>query len=455
MVFCFTLLAALAAIGTAKIAPEVLRVLDSHKVANVVIEFDGINSPLTEASTGLRSIQARGPRIEHLQTTLESHASSTQAHVNEILKDAPVSSKAFWISNVVTIDGADQSLLDTLATRPEVSRIRLAVVATLPVLQFENTTASVSTLAGNEWGVELIEAHKVWASGNTGKGIVVGGIDTGVLHTHEALKGNWRSEYGWFDPDSKTTKPTDTNGHGTHTMGSSVGQKGIGVAPGAQWIACRGCPSSSCTESALLGCAQFMLCPTDVNGDNKKCDLAANVINNSWGGNQAGQSWYQASVDAWAAAGIIPVFANGNAGPSCSTVGSPGDYKNVIGVGAVDSKDGLASFSSRGPAPDGRVKPDISAPGHKVRSAWNSGNSKYNTISGTSMATPHVTGAVALFLSANKGAKFDDVYSKLTKSVDTSSLLGDGASCGDVADDQYPNNNYGYGRMNINKALSN
>ncbi|KAF0708513.1 hypothetical protein As57867_006309, partial [Aphanomyces stellatus] len=140
------------------------------------------------------------------------------------------------------------------------------------------------------------------------------------------------------------------------------------------------------------------------------------------------------------------------AGPKCATVASPGDYKNVIGVGAVGADDKLASFSSRGPAPDGRVKPDVSAPGYKVRSSWNTGNSAYNIISGTSMATPHVTGAVALYLSGNKGATYDDVYKAFTSTVDTKTLTPDGANCGGVSDATYPNNNYGFGRINIARA---
>ncbi|CAK4066573.1 unnamed protein product [Aphanomyces euteiches] len=232
-------------------------------------------------------------------------------------------------------------------------------------------------------------------------------------------------------------------------MGTSVGQNGIGVAPGATWISCQGCMTDQCTEEALLGCGQWMLCPTDTQGNNAKCELAPNVINNSWGGSAAGETWYQATVDAWIKAGIIPVFANGNAGPSCTTVATPGDYKNVIGVGAVTSTDALASFSSRGPAPDKRIKPDVSAPGQNVRSSWNTGTSAYNTISGTSMATPHVTGAVALYLSAHKGAAFSDVLNAFTSTAVTSTLTSNGANCGGVSDSKYPNNNYGYERINV------
>ncbi|CAK4688991.1 unnamed protein product [Aphanomyces euteiches] len=428
-----TKLAWIAAIATAfasaKIASNVIAQLEANNAANIVIEFSSTKEALDNADIGIESIQTRGGQIAHIQQSLASHALISQRSAKEVLQSQPVESttvfKSFFISNTLHVSGATKDIIAKLAKLPEVTKIRAPFVA-----------SSIS--ATNEWGVNLIKAPTVWASGNKGEGIVVGG--------------NRRSNYGWYDPTSKTATPNDGNGHGTHTMGTSVGQNGIGVAPGATWISCQGCMTDQCTEEALLGCGQSMLCPTDTQGNNAKCELAPNVINNSWGGSAAGETWYQETVDAWIKAGIIPVFANGNAGPSCTTVASPGDYKNVIGVGAVTSTDALASFSSRGPAPDKRIKPDVSAPGQNVRSSWNTGTSAYNTISGTSMATPHVTGAVALSLSAHKGAAFSDVLNAFTSTAVTSTLTSNGANCGGVSDSKYPNNNYGYERINVANA---
>jgi len=351
------------------------------------------------------------------------------------------------------IETSSKSLLEKIDALPEVTTIRLQVVAQLSI-EPEVALASNFT-AVNEWGVNIIQAPAVWATGNNGKGVVVSSIDTGVRSTHEALKNNFRTDHGWFDPYDKTATPADTHGHGTHTMGSMVGTTGIGVAPGAQWIACKGCDGKKgCTEEALLSCAQFILCPTDATGQDAQCAKAPHVVNNSWGGSSPGESWYQAAVDAWRKAGIIPVFANGNDGSDCSTVRSPGDYVNVIGVGATGSDDKLAYFSSRGPAPNNLLKPDVSAPGYNVRSAKNTGDTEYQTMSGTSMAAPHVTGAVALIVSANPGISYDAVYQLFIKNIDTDSLTSDNANCGGVSDKQYPNNNYGYGRINVKKVLN-
>ncbi|RHZ17965.1 hypothetical protein DYB37_013459 [Aphanomyces astaci] len=185
-----------------------------------------------------------------------------------------------------------------------------------------------------------------------------------------------------------------------------------------------------------------MLCPTDATGKNPKCELAPDVINNSWG-NVGNSNNFQAVVDAWRAADIIPVFCNGNDGSKCSRTWTPADYKNVIAVGNVGTDDKLFTESSRGPTADGRIKPDVSAPGTRIRSAWNTGNSAYQTMTGTSMASPLVAGAIALYLNANKGAKYDQVYKAFTTTAETATLTPNNQNCGGVSDSKYPNNNYG------------
>ncbi|ETV70491.1 hypothetical protein H257_14146 [Aphanomyces astaci] len=465
-----TFIAAFAALATAKIAPSVHHHLESNEDVDVVVEFKGGNQRALETARLERaSFKDRGSGIDHVRSLLESNMETSQRAAVELLSLQPKSFttrvESFYINGNMHVYGANRLVLDELAKLDNVAHIRQPLTAQLSLVGFDDDDTDVgvaqgwadnnatSTRAANEWGVNLINAPGVWANGNRGEGVVVGIIDTGVLHTHNDLKGNWRSTYGWFDPTEKSPTPFDRDGHGTHVAGSAVGQNGIGVAPGATWIACRGCSTTSyCPEAALLSCAQWMLCPTDATGKNPKCELAPHVINNSWGYKLSTRA-FQAAVDAWRAADIIPVFANGNSGRTCSTTGTPADYKNVIGVGNLGTDDKLAPASSRGPTVDGRIKPDVSAPGNRVRSAWHTGNSAYNTISGTSMASPHVAGAIALYLSTNKGAKYDQVFKAFTTTVDTKTLTPYNENCGGVSDSKYPNNNYGFGRINVASAI--
>jgi subtilisin family serine protease len=332
-----------------------------------------------------------------------------------------------------------------------VEEIRAPKLIQLSVPEKEaRVTRSVSTA---EWGVKKIQAPEVWDAGYTGQNVIVGNIDMGVRATHEALRSNFIGEYGWFDPENKTATPYDDTGHGTHVMGTIVGQNGIGVAPGAKWMACKACRAGRCREANLLACAQFMTCPTDTDGNNKKCKKAPHVINNSWGKGQ-GDNFYRDVVEAWIQAGIVPVFAQGNAGPKCGTANSPADMDNVIAVGATTKADGLYSLSSKGPAVNGVMKPDISAPGTSVLSSSSTSDDAYAVSSGTSMAAPHVTGVIALLLSAKPNTSIEDIKKILYGATDTASLRATGYACGGVPENVYPNNQYGHGRINALKAIN-
>src|SRR5206468_1046938 len=197
--------------------------------------------------------------------------------------------------------------------------------------------------------------------------IVVANIDTGVQFDHPALVRQYRGNngdgtfdhnYNWFDPASvcgfPSVAPCDNVFHGTHTMGTMVGDDGagnqIGVAPAARWIAAKGCESDSCTVASLLAAGQWVLAPTDLNGQNPRPDLRPHIVNNSWGGG-SGDPFFQSTVQAWVAAGMFPAFANGNNGQfGCGSASSPGDYPESYGVGAYDINNTIAFFSGRGPS---------------------------------------------------------------------------------------------------------
>lgn len=491
LALAIALLLALAAAAPSRIHPSVHRKLRQQGSVNLIVTMvNGTSDALTsvqdtaDAATATNAT-ARGAHIKTLVNSLRSAANESQSDVTTLLDNTLSTgsasssavtvgdgsssalfstAKSYWITNQVVIKDATIDLVDKLNELSCIYEVREEYVIPLSTvkeevypmrsLADEASTSSyfnLSTATANAtWGVKKVNAPSVWAQGVTGEGIVVANIDSGVLYTHEALKDNFRGDYGWFDANSNSSTPIDANGHGTHVMGSMAGTNGIGVAPGATWMACKGCDSEDCSESDLLECAQFILCPTDVYGNNKDCSKAPRIVNCSWGDNQ-GDSWFQAAVDAWVAAGIIPVFALGNSGPACTTANSPGDYENVIGVGSTTSADKLATTSSKGPAVTGTMKPDISAPGYAVKSAWYTGNAVYKSLSGTSMASPHVAGVIALLLSQQPSLNFTEVKSLIYATANTT-LTASGYSCGNTTDGTFPNNMFGYGRIDALSA---
>jgi len=323
----------------------------------------------------------------------------------------------------------------------------------------ETTKASPDAV---EIGVNTVHAPQVWALGYKGDGIVVGSIDTGVDYTHNALNrqyrgnlggGNYDHNYNWWDARADATPspvPYDDGGHGTHTMGTVLGDDGdpgtnqIGVAPHAKWMAAKVFPNDGSSGNEEITPAEdFMLAPWDLTGQNRRPDLRPNVVTNSWGDDECWNTDSWLITQAWIDAGIMPSFANGNAGPAVGTVGSPGGYPFLIGVGALNASNlTIASFSSRGPSCYGGVlKPDVMAPGVNVRSSF-PGNT-YGSISGTSMATPHVSGVMALILDANPSLNYTDVMGIMTRTAYFQGSWG-----------TRPNNNYGWGLVQADAAVN-
>lgn len=163
-------------------------------------------------------------------------------------------------------------------------------------------------------------------------------------------------------------------------------------------------------------------------------------------------TYYDAMIAAWHTAGIIPVFSLGNSGTNCRTARSPGD-RDVIGVGATTVEDELSYFSAVGPTSDITIKPDISAPGSLVVSAGHIGDDAYRTMSGTSMACPHVAGTIALLLSRNGDLTYVQIKALLQSYADRDLTFAD-TVCHWISDSVFPNYHFGYGRLNANRSLA-
>jgi len=359
-------------------------------------------------------IADRVERLSFVYKTLTAHADSTQANLRARLNLFGVKYTPYYLVNALEVEGGPLVRL-YLITQPEVERVLSSPrLRPLPA-PIPTSTGTATAPSQPQWNISSIGADRVWEDfGVTGEGIVIGESDSGVQGDHPALQDGYRGresgdDYNWLDPWNFTSRPTDIGGHGTHTLGSILGRNGIGVAPGAEWIGCVNLARNLANAALYLDCMQFMLAPFPQNGNpltEGDPTRAAHVLNNSWGcppleGCDA--TVLQPAVSALRAAGIFVVASAGNEGPLCSSVNDPiAIYDEAFSVGAVDVFGNLADFSSRGPVTaDGsqRPKPDITAPGVEVLSAY-PGNT-YEYASGTSMAGPHVAGVVALMWSAN------------------------------------------------------
>ncbi|MDW8319633.1 MAG: S8 family serine peptidase [Anaerolineae bacterium] len=414
------------------------------------------------AASGIEDWAARGQFVmERLQAT----ARASQARILDRLTRKALPGRVarfqpFWVANVVVVTG-DRAAAEWLARQPEVAGV-------LPELKLdppEPPDVGLQSVQPNiiPYGIAKIKADQVWAMGYKGQGVVLGGVDTGVQWDHPALKAQYRGwngvsashNYNWWDPANFCgpwgSAPCDTNGHGTHTTGTQAGDHTvyqIGVAPDAQWIHAAGCCASN---ESLLSALQWMLAPTDMYGNNPNPALRPHAVNNSWGG-PGGSKIFHDAIANLRAAGVVPVFSAGNSGSACGTLGSPGDNLVAFNVGATDSNDNIASFSSRGSNPfNGLTDPDVTAPGVGVLSSV-PGNA-YASYSGTSMAAPHVTGAVALILSAEPDltGKVDQIEELLRR---TALPRTSTQTCGGVPGSQVPNNTYGWGRIDVLAAVN-
>ena len=413
-------------------------------------------------AASLKDWKSRG---EAVVASLRETADRTQKPLLDFLARFNADVTPFWIVNTIKVTTSDEQLIHRLAALPNVALIKADKIWQLP----EPTQgAQEPTIQSVEWGVSRVHAPDVWSQfGVSGQGVVVASIDTGVQFDHPALvmqyrgtksDGTFDHNYNWYDPShvcgNPSLAPCDNNGHGTHTMGTAVGGDGgsnqIGVAPGARWITAKGCENNTCSSSALLAAGQWILAPTDLNGQNPRPDLRPNIVNNSWGSGSGSDTFYRSTVQAWVNAGIFPAFAIGNSGSSCSTAEAPGTYPESFGAGAIDIFDNIAAFSSRGPASGfgNIVKPNVSAPGVNVRSSVPTNS--YASLSGTSMATPHVSGVVALLWSANPA-----LIGNITATTDLLQHNADFRSSTQCGSAGPPNNVYGWGIINALTAVQN
>lgn len=420
--------------------------------------------------TPARSITDWDERGEYVHDTLVAAAGVSQEQAIAELEESGTAYTSYWATNAILVEGGSLDLATDLAADSEVLEVRPAARYDAPApvpADAAADAAAADTVSPSAvtpaWGVSAINADDLWDAGFTGEGMVVANIDTGVDGAHPALSGKYRGNvtselaaYSFFSVDSQRT-PHDSDGHGTHTMGTMVGgtvrsggaDRAVGVAPDAQWIAAAG-GAEEWADSDLVASGQWILAPYRQGTSNPAPDptLRPHVVNNSWGADFSTDPFMEDLITAWEAAGIFSTFANGNQGEAgCQSSGSPASRTVNYSVGAFTQSGTIAPFSARGPGQSGSVKPDIAAPGVNILSTVLSGGSA--ALDGTSMAAPHVAGAVALLWSA---------VPELVGNVPATRAVLDGSAhdmndvtCGGTTGD---NNVWGEGKLDVLAAYT-
>jgi uncharacterized repeat protein (TIGR01451 family) len=430
-----------------KIEPILFKQLaeDSSKPLPIIVEM--------EASANLGAALAEPDptrRRQAVVSSLQATAQRSQAGVLALLSEREASGtvariRPFWIVNAVAAD-ANFDTVVALAAQSEVRLIRQDREYRIT----ERPEALPGVLPDQQavqWNIAQVRADVARnALDVDGSGVVVANVDTGVDFLHPALQTRYRGydphglhrhTCNWFDATGGgATYPVDGYGHGTHTMGTMVGGEGIGMAPGATWIAVRAFDSQGVgLESWLHTAMQWIVDP------GPGC-TPPDVLNSSWSNSWGGTSVFRNDVQALRAAGIFAPFAAGNDGPNASSIDAPASYPEAFAVGAVSDQDVIASFSSRGPSTwygVNLIKPEVSAPGINVLSSLPGG--AYGESSGTSMATPHVAGLAALMLEADPSLTVEQIETIMEA---TARPLGN----------VIPNNEYGWGRIDAYAAVA-
>jgi hypothetical protein len=378
------------------------------------VDIETLDAQLYSSRT---TAQQRAPIVI---TALQEKARQTQGPLLSFLREQEQMGKVkqlmnFWITNLIFAE-VTPDVIQKLAMRTDIELMDLDALLTNDQ-PTDFTIASDQLSMAAETGLKAIKADELWKRGFTGAGRMVMNIDGGVAGTHAALSSKWRGNNGspwyhsWFDPISPISQaPFDCGSHGTHTMGIMCGMvpgDTVGVAPDARWMAAgiTDCPGAS-YPSMNVAAFQWAMNPDSNVSTNDMPD----VISCSWQDpSQAGSTQctgiYIALLNSVEAVGTAVVFSAGNSGPGASTITPPKnlsiDSVTTFAVGNINGSTAgfpINSSSSRGPSICGGtgtllIKPEVVAPGTTIRSTIPSG---YGNMTGTSMASPHVGGSIAL-----------------------------------------------------------
>ena len=399
----------------------------------------GAATPLSDVIVTLRDVApAAGAGVPGLERDLRASASTGQRSALRLLSRRRAEGRVRLVQRFWVFDGlrvvAEPGVARELRALPGVASVEPNRVVRTPATARPAQTAPVSTAAAT------IGAAALWDRGVTGKGVVIASLDSGVDASHPALAAAFRGRpHDWYDPSGEhLRRPVDASGHGTATLGVMVGSGAAatprGVAPGARWIAAKVFDDHGRSTTARIHAAlQWAL---DPDGDPRTPD-APQVVNASWDIAGSGCDLaFEQDLRHLRQAGVLPVFAAGNDEHDVSPANNP----SAFAVGAVDDAGRLAAGSGRGPsACGGPVYPHVVAPGVNVTTTDLFGLSAIQ--SGTSVAAPYVSGALALLLSRFPGISAERQAAAIESGADDLGASG-------------PDRFFGHGRLDVGAALT-
>jgi subtilisin family serine protease len=400
-ILCLLLAATLAALATVQSAPgrinsELLRKLRANPNSSfdVILRFDRVAPPRgASRAEVIRALQGDlGAELKQVNAVISSYG----------LKLVVDSKDTLWLDSSVLVRLPGKAI-EVLGAISSVDLIFENFAVRIPKVMAQSAG---SAPAGTPWHLERVGAAQAWAAGFKGAGVRVGHLDTGIDATHPELAGRLEA-FAEFDAKGDRVvgaKPHDTSNHGTHTAGLIAGAK-VGVAPESKLLSALVLPDGAGTFAQVIAGMQWVLDPDG----NPATDDGAKIVSMSLGlpGNVTEFAEPTANL---IRAGVVPVFAAGNFGPNAGTIASPGNLQEPITVGAIDSRNALAAFSSRGPVNlngSSYSKPDVLAPGVNVTSLAPGGG--YISLTGTSQAAPIVAGIAALLRGAKPSADWQTI----------------------------------------------
>lgn len=483
LVLVTTFFILLFSLNSYKFKPAVLANILNENVSVMVKFKDQLDESFLDEIKLYPSLERR----KILYKTLTNLALKTQSDVVDFLEQKKLPYKRHYLINAIYLHLVDKDTVSKLSKFSEIENIFL-----VPNFYQTKTLTAQRNIEPKNRQANLVEpnishigADRVWEEFTDGSGIVVASQDTGAYWSHGALINQYRGsvdgkvvhDYNWHDAVKQSLTsyqgdnpcgfdspvPCDDLSHGTHVLGIAVGgdsTNSIGVAPGASWIACRNKDKGVGNVSTYIGCFEFFLAPYKIGGDAMRDGdptKAPHIISNSWSCPESEgcvEDQFSSLLKILKSAGIFVVVSAGNSGPRCSSVDvAPAlNTEDAFSVGTIFYETNqIWHLSSRGPSPfNGKVVPHIVAPGINIRSSISDGQFG-NDWYGSSMATPHVAGAVALIWASNKNliGKVDETAKIL---MDTATGKFAQIVCGDNKNN-IPNNTYGHGILDVYEAV--